>query len=794
MGMNQKKLYRNKEYSAINISILILIAISIILSCWLSQITAEKNVERRVTSESEFLARQQAEIIREVINEHFKKAATLAGMIENGLSFYDKENQDILNTFAEMNNLRMLGYADAKGNVITHTGDEIGNISDDTFFQEIVSGEEKYVCQYLNKTEFGNTPRIIFSTAVHQNEEIAGIVFYSIDTELLKESLFQQSMFEDKESSFIVDKEGNILVRNKRMEENYGSVDKVEDIYKSVEKKFKSSDSGSIICGTDNEEVFSYSAIEQNDWYLICLIDLDAARHTYAANLLAIQKSITVLAVLFVSTIFYFVLLLSMKIKNANKAEQEYKKQYDRVLSLLQKMKCMILEYDVRTKEVKSNTSFEETFGYGIQNEIFYRMPEYKMAHPEFDYDGFVRELNYAIEHKVTTSFETSYCEDNSVYKMLSIVMMPLIHENGQTTNVFLSLRETSDEHLQLKEMTDMFDQIPGGTYRYYLNYPAGLEYAGKNLCKMLGYTVEEFYQKVGSNYYEIIVEKDREKYKKFLKKAAHSPGVNSCQYSMKCKNGEIMDVLDTMESIENSPDIMYGYSVVVDITEYVKRRNIVQQEFVQLEQNLEMMRIQNSASQMQPHFLYNALSSIREVVLIDPQYASDLIYDFTVYLRACIRTMQNGEPIPIQQEINNIRAYVNIEKMRMGKRLEINYDLQSEEFKIVPLSIQPLVENAVRHGIYPKGREGGTITVKTETLKEYNLITVKDNGVGFDYQKVRDEVEKGVRDSIGLDNVMFRLKKQLEASIVIKSKIGEGTVVTVSIRRERESDESDNS
>ena len=483
-----------------------------------------------------------------------------------------------------------------------------------------------------------------------------------------------------------------------------------------------------------------------------------------------------------------------MKIKNANKAEQEYKKQYDRVLSLLQKMKCMILEYDVRTKEVKSNTSFEETFGYGIQNEIFYRMPEYKMAHPEFDYDGFVRELNYAIEHKVTTSFETSYCEDNSVYKMLSIVMMPLIHENGQTTNVFLSLRETSDEHLQLKEMTDMFDQIPGGTYRYYLNYPAGLEYAGKNLCKMLGYTVEEFYQKVGSNYYEIIVEKDREKYKKFLKKAAHSPGVNSCQYSMKCKNGEIMDVLDTMESIENSPDIMYGYSVVVDITEYVKRRNIVQQEFVQLEQNLEMMRIQNSASQMQPHFLYNALSSIREVVLIDPQYASDLIYDFTVYLRACIRTMQNGEPIPIQQEINNIRAYVNIEKMRMGKRLEINYDLQSEEFKIVPLSIQPLVENAVRHGIYPKGREGGTITVKTETLKEYNLITVKDNGVGFDYQKVRDEVEKGVRDSIGLDNVMFRLKKQLEASIVIKSKIGEGTVVTVSIRRERESDESDNS
>ena len=238
----------------------------------------------------------------------------------------------------------------------------------------------------------------------------------------------------------------------------------------------------------------------------------------------------------------------------------------------------------------------------------------------------------------------------------------------------------------------------------------------------------------------------------------------------------------------------MYGYSVVVDISEYEKRQNIAQQELKKLKQNLEIMRVQNSTSQMQPHFLYNALASIREIVLLDPQYASDLICDFTTYLRACIRTMQNGDLIPIRQEIDNIQAYANIEKMRMGKRLNMIYDLKSEDFLIVPLSIQPLVENAIRHGIYQRGRQGGTVSIRTESLSEYDLITVEDDGVGFDYQKVRDEVERRERDSIGLDNVIFRLKKQLNADVVINSEQGVGTVVTVRVPRERKTDESNRS
>lgn len=796
MKIAKHPIFEKKEKYLAIVLVLLGVAIIVIFVANISRWTVEGNVVRRVNDESQFLAKQQAELINKAIEEQFNKVSTISDMMEKGLSFENEKDRKIMDAFVQNNSLRMLGYADKNGSAVNYKGKVIGNISDYAYFKNVITGKNRFVCQYLEKTELGKVPRIIFATAVYENAKIKGVVFFSKDTDLLRENLFQQSMFDDMECSVIVDRDGDIIVKNERAEEKHPTADHINDIcedsYKLIQH-FKSGKSGSILWGDDKEEVFSYASIEQNEWYLICLIDTDAARHEYAPNLIAIRKMITFLSAVFLFCIFCFGVLIALWLRNNGKISREYKMQYGRVLSLLQKMRCMILEYDVKTGKIFTNYSFNAVFGKELQDDFFEKIEEHKARHPEFEYDSLIRELNRAIEYKVTTSLNSIYCENESSYKMLSIVMMPLV-QNGQVTRVFGSLRDTTEEHLQIKEKLDMFSQIPGGTYRYSLGEVVHLEYAGEKLCKMLGYTVEEFYENVGLSYSKAIVKEDRKKYRRFIQKASSSPGVRGCRYRMHCKNGDILPVLDTMESIKNDSGSMYGYSVVLDISEYVKRQNIVRQELKELEQKLEMMRVQNSTSQMQPHFLYNALSSIREVILIDPQYASDLIYDFTVYLRACIKTMQNGEPISIAQEMDNIKAYVNIEKMRMGNRLNVVYDLQSEEFQIVPLSIQPLVENAIRHGIYRKGRQGGTVSIKTETLKEDNLITIKDDGVGFDYQKVRDEVERGERDSIGLDNVIFRLKKQLHANIVIKSEIGVGTEITVSVPRERKKDERDHS
>lgn len=228
----------------------------------------------------------------------------------------------------------------------------------------------------------------------------------------------------------------------------------------------------------------------------------------------------------------------------------------------------------------------------------------------------------------------------------------------------------------------------------------------------------------------------------------------------------------------DDASDDILSFCVVYDLTEQQKR----EMEMEKLEDELRMSRIRNSTSQMQPHFLYNALGSIQEVILDDPAYASKLLGDFTIHLRSCIRAMENDEPIPFAQELDNIRAYVSIEQMRFGKKLKISYRIEADNFCVVPLSIQPLVENAIRHGVYERGPVGGTVTIRSFETKDAWKVLVEDDGVGFDVPAYKRAVASGRRDSTGLKNITFRLDKVMHAQVQIESQVGVGTKVCVTI------------
>ena len=795
---NHTYAFGNKKNYSISFCVFLVVIVICLFVIGLTNYTTKGVVIKRVTDESGFLAKQQAQLIDQTVENEFKCVSTIAAMIENGLSFVDKKTQKVLGAVVETNELCMLAYADKNGNVITYQGKHLGNVADRDYFSEIMTEEKESVCMYLKTTKAGDEPRVIFAVPIKHHGKVAGVVFESKEISAIRNTLFQQSMFNNCENSMIIDSSGDILVRNRQAEEAYESAENICDIFPGMKKNLKDlseEQSGSIITGQNDEDVVAYASVEQNNWHLICIVDVSTARQKYASSLVAIRQLVLLASVSFILGIIVFLIMSFIQMKNIRREYCEKNLQYERIVDLLLKMDCVVCEYDLTNGSVIPYKAFVEILGCEIRNDFFEpeQMENHKRVHPEFDFDGLLRELNYTVKKKTTTSFESIYCKNRYSYKILAITMMPVVGENGEVVRILGSFRETSAEHLQLKEKIDMFDQIPGGTYRYYLNYPMHLEYVGSKLCKMLGYTEEELQKLPNDQYINLVVEDDRERFENYLKEAASLPGVRTCKYGLYRKNGEVITVMDTMESIKNESTYMYGYSVVVDISEYARRQKIVSQEVEQLEHNLEIMRVNNSTSQMQPHFLYNALSSIREVVLQNPKYASDLIYDFTVYLRACIRTMQSGDLITVKQEINNICAYVNIEKMRMGDRLNVIYDLRSEDFEIAPLSIQPLVENAIRHGIHKRGKKGGTVTIRIETLEEYNRIIIEDNGVGFDYQKVRDEVAERKRESIGLDNVMFRLTKHQNAKVVIDSKIDIGTRITIWIPRERGSNESNN-
>ncbi|MDF2613927.1 MAG: hypothetical protein K0S71_1713 [Clostridia bacterium] len=184
--------------------------------------------------------------------------------------------------------------------------------------------------------------------------------------------------------------------------------------------------------------------------------------------------------------------------------------------------------------------------------------------------------------------------------------------------------------------------------------------------------------------------------------------------------------------------------------------------------------------SQIRPHFLYNALIAIYELNNENSAEASEAILKFARYLRVNMRSIGSKEPITFQEELKHIQNYVAIEKLRFGKRLNVCYDIEADCFLVPPLTIQPLVENAIKHGVC-KRIEGGTIVIKTYETEEAFIIEVSDNGVGFDV----DILNQKNMDSMGIKNIKARLAIVMNASVNLSSEKDIGTMARVEILKE---------
>jgi sensor histidine kinase YesM len=194
------------------------------------------------------------------------------------------------------------------------------------------------------------------------------------------------------------------------------------------------------------------------------------------------------------------------------------------------------------------------------------------------------------------------------------------------------------------------------------------------------------------------------------------------------------------------------------------------------LENELVQNQIAIMLSQIQPHFLYNALGSIKALYKIDPKTAEDTLVDFSNYLRGNMDSLMLKEPITFARELQHVKTYLAIEKKRFEDDLSVVFDINTEDFMLPALTLQPIVENAVRHGIQKKD-DGGTVTIKTEKTDNAVIITVIDDGIGFDIEQVQNDE----RSHIGIENVRNRLKAN-GGSLEIQSNPCTGTTATIMI------------
>ena len=237
---------------------------------------------------------------------------------------------------------------------------------------------------------------------------------------------------------------------------------------------------------------------------------------------------------------------------------------------------------------------------------------------------------------------------------------------------------------------------------------------------------------------------------------------------------------IDSVLSITYIFLLMAAYVVFFgDYIESKKRLLLQKTELAEKERRQTELQTAVMLSQIQPHFLYNALNAISSLCEIDALRARDAIDSFARYLRVNMNSLESSRLVPFSEELEHTRTYLNIEQLRFGDDLQVVYDIGCDDFRLPPLCVQPLAENAVKHGL--QRRDGGVVSIRTRREENAVHITVTDNGEGF----TPEALGRDGQEHVGIENVRSRLAAFCGGTLSVSSHPGEGTSAEIIIPEE---------
>ena len=250
------------------------------------------------------------------------------------------------------------------------------------------------------------------------------------------------------------------------------------------------------------------------------------------------------------------------------------------------------------------------------------------------------------------------------------------------------------------------------------------------------------------------------------------------------------LDILDQYIHLPGSHFFNYGLAItmayqIVRLIFDLRSQYKEAIRYQQMQKELYEAKVSVMVSQIQPHFMYNALSSIAMMCTLNPETAQEATITFADYLRGNMDSLKQTAPVAFETELEHLKKYLYIENLRFADLLNVENDIQATDFKLPLLSIQPLVENAVKHGV-GMAEDGGTVKISTrETENAYEVI-VEDDGVGFDVIEKKNDG----RSHVGMENTKKRLHDMCGGEVIITSVIGKGTTAKVILPKEGQPDE----
>lgn len=223
---------------------------------------------------------------------------------------------------------------------------------------------------------------------------------------------------------------------------------------------------------------------------------------------------------------------------------------------------------------------------------------------------------------------------------------------------------------------------------------------------------------------------------------------------------------VSTQEYASTNPAYLLSILLIYIRVFSMRGKKLAEQQVLLTKQSTQLM-----ISQIQPHFLYNVLTTISNLCVTDPEEAEETTVLFSQYLRTNLDSLRNQDTVPFATELGHIRTYVELEKKRFGDILNVEYDINEVNFKVPSLGLQPIVENSIKHGIRGKNSPGH-IKISTSKVDKGYKIVIEDDGIGFD---MNAPVKEDGRSHVGMTNVKERLKQMCNASTTIESSPGNG-------------------
>ncbi|MBQ7744808.1 MAG: histidine kinase, partial [Ruminococcus sp.] len=251
-----------------------------------------------------------------------------------------------------------------------------------------------------------------------------------------------------------------------------------------------------------------------------------------------------------------------------------------------------------------------------------------------------------------------------------------------------------------------------------------------------------------------------------------------------------VLDIIDQYVHLAGSHFFNYGLAItmayqIVNLILDLRTQYKEAIRYQQMQKELYEAKVAVMVSQIHPHFMYNALSSIAMMCTLDPKIAKEATITFAKYLRGNMDSLKQTGPVPFTQELEHLKKYLYIEKLRFDDLLNIEYDIQATDFVLPLLSVQPLVENAVKHGVGMK-EDGGTVRISTRETETAYEVVIEDDGVGFDVNEQKDDG----RSHVGMENTKKRLHDMCGGEVKIESVVGKGTTAIVILPKEGQPNE----